>query len=243
MKRKLGIALLIIATVLAGTPEALSQFHTVGLALRQWAGKNLGGSFLVYAADTGERALPDRYDYHMVAPATHKNGGEVMARLSLSEAISGHAASMCPFALPQRNEVRAPKVAPHSKHTLPAPSARIEAQTARLRAEREAQRAQARELARVLRETFKALGGEFNNAGFDAPAREAELAAKLKALRPKQGVETIKLRRVVPVKVAFLNEADVPTTAAAPASCPIATTSSAPVYTYTYSLDADRDRR
>src|ERR687886_121562 len=68
MKRKLGVALLIIATALAGTPEAVKEFHDLNRQLRSWASTNLGGSFLVYAETTSEHARPDRYDYHEVAP-------------------------------------------------------------------------------------------------------------------------------------------------------------------------------
>src|SRR2546423_12371757 len=100
MKRKLGVALLIIATALAGTPEAVKQFHDLNRQLRAWASTSLGGSFLVYAETTNERALPDRYDYHEVAPvmphadAPDASSYGLMASLTLP-ASSKHP---CPFA-------------------------------------------------------------------------------------------------------------------------------------------------
>src|SRR5438045_2368970 len=100
MKRKLGVALLIVATALAGTPEAVKQFHDLNRSLRAWASTSLGGSFLVYAEGTNERALPDRYDYHEVAPvmprATEPDASSygLMADLTLPATVA-HA---CPFA-------------------------------------------------------------------------------------------------------------------------------------------------
>src|SRR2546423_11752761 len=95
MKRKLGIALLVIATVLAGAPEAVRQLHDLNAALRHWAGTNLGSSFLVYAEDSTDHARPDRYDYHQIAPPVRTIAYGSTASLSLPDAA--HEGSACPF--------------------------------------------------------------------------------------------------------------------------------------------------
>ncbi|PYS89254.1 MAG: hypothetical protein DMF64_18250 [Acidobacteria bacterium] len=195
MKRKLGIALLIIATVLAGTPEAVRQFHGLNRALRHWAGTNLGGSFLVYAEDGSDRALPDRYDYHQVAPPAR------LASYGLTASLSQPATHETPCPFEHRRAVERAQPALRTQATAHA----VE-QVARnqQRAERTIEREQlARDIRRTLKLTVKTFGGELS---------EQQLATKLRTLRMKPAAETLKTRRTVPVRVARINEGDLPFT-------------------------------
>ncbi|HYX40261.1 MAG TPA: hypothetical protein VE821_01120 [Pyrinomonadaceae bacterium] len=206
MKRKLGIALLVIATMLAGAPEAVRQFHDLNKAVRHWAGTNLGGSFLVYAEDNnGERALPDRYDYHQVAPPVRPASYGLTASLSLP---ATHDATPCPLA--RRRTIERTQQAPRTPATTHASEQVARSQR---RIEREVQHAQtAREIRRVLRLTVKSLGDEVNSPAFVESLNTPELATKIKALRIKPSVEPLKPRRSVPVRIACLNEGDGPFT-------------------------------
>ena len=196
MKRKLGIALLIIATVLAGTPEAVRQFHDLNRALRHWAGTNLGGSFLVYAEDGSDRALPDRYDYHQVAPPAR------LANYGLTASLSQpamHDDGNCP--LQHRRAIeRTPDVTRSTREEVRAVE---QAAPSQQHAERTVERKQLREIERALRVTVRSFNGELN---------EEQLALKLKTLRMKPTTETLKARRTVPVRVARINEGDLPFT-------------------------------
>ena len=200
MKRKLGIALLIIATVLAGTPEAVKQFHDLNRALRHWAGTNLGGSFLVYAEDGSDRALPDRYDYHQVAPPVRLTTYGLTASLSQP---ATHDDGDCPL-----QHHRAIERTPYAVR-----SRREEAQTVEQVArneqhveqhvERTIERAQLREIERALRLSARSFNGELS---------QEQVAIKLKSLRMKPTTEALRWRRTVPVKVARANEGDLPFT-------------------------------
>jgi hypothetical protein len=207
MKRKVGIALLVIATVLAGTPEAVRQFHDLNKALRHWAGTNLGGSFLVYAEDnSNERALPDRYDYHQVAPLIRLSSYGLTASLSVP---STHNVTPCPFAHHPIVEraVQAPRVQATAHATEQV--ARSQQRSART-VQREQMAREAREIRRALRLTIQSLNGEVSEPALVESLSAPELATKSKALKSKQPVETLKPRRSAPVRIARLSEGDVP---------------------------------
>src|SRR5437868_6152088 len=153
MKRKLGIALLIIATVLAGTPEAVRQFHDLNKAVRHWAGTNLGGSFLVYAEDGVDRARPDRYDYHQVASPARPASYGLTASLSLP---SEHE-HPCPFQQQQRAIERTNNTARTKREAAHA----VEQLAHAKQSARATQREQlARQIERTVKLTVKAFGGE-----------------------------------------------------------------------------------
>lgn len=211
MKRKLGVTLLIIATTLAGTPEAVKQFQDLNAAVRHWASNSLGGNFLVYAAGANERALPDRYDYHQIAPHPAAAPAEwsygLTADLSPVAAPRAHAVA-CPS---QRQPVVAQTDSLAHARVNVAPQPR--AQTARRTRETEAPaRARltderlARELERAVTIVGHALGAKLRAQGLSDEARGQEAEAKLKGLRLKT-VEMLKARRGVPVKIARLDDA------------------------------------
>ena len=205
MKRKLGVALLIVATALAGTPEAVKQFHDLNRSLRAWASTSLGGSFLVYAEGTNERALPDRYDYHEVTPvmpratAPDASSYGLMADLTLPATVE----HTCPFAR-QREAVqievarRAPAVEQHvavqtARRPRPLP---IKVRQDQL----------AREIERATGVAARMLGTKLNAQQFAELLRTQALEAKLKGLRIKTSAETTKAKRVAPVRIARLEK-------------------------------------
>ena len=213
MKRKVGIALLVIATVLAGAPEAVRQFHDLNKALRHWAGTNLGGSFLVYAEDnSNERALPDRYDYHQVAPPVRLSSYGLTASLSVP---STHNVSPCPFA--HHREVERAKPVPqvqapaHATEQVARERQRVERKVQREQREQMARETrEAREIRRALRLTIKSLHGEVNTQTWVETLSGPEMATKIQTLKTKPPVAPATARRTVPVRVARLNEDNVP---------------------------------
>ncbi|HEX8178254.1 MAG TPA: hypothetical protein VF525_01800 [Pyrinomonadaceae bacterium] len=204
MKRKLGVALLIVATALAGTPEAVKQFQDLSQSLHQWARTSLGGSFLVYAESTNDRALPDRYDYHQVAPLITRTDEQGTASYGLMASLS------LPAAAPQvPTAIACPSTERRSEQTVAvlrahAPSARPALQIARRpRAVVVTEREQvAREIERATESAAHALGAKLNAQQFAEIIKGQDLEAKLKALRIKAAVETIKVRRIAPVRSA-----------------------------------------
>ncbi len=214
MKRKLGVTLLIIATTLAGTPEAVKQFHDLNTAVRHWASNSLGGSFLVYAEGTNDRALPDRYDYHQVAPraaapAVWSYG--LTANLSPVAAPRAHDDAACPLQR-QRTVEQSDSVARERVTIAPQPRAqmarRIREPSAPARV-RLANEQLARELERAAVIVGRALGAKLRGQALSDDARGQEAEAKLKGLRLKTA-ETLKVRRVMPVRVARLDDANMP---------------------------------
>ncbi len=214
MKRKLGVALLIVATALAGTPEALKQFHDINQTLQHWTRTSLGGSFLVYAESTGERAgLPDRYDYHQLAPhvaaAPAASSYGLMASLSLPEAAAhAHAPATCPSVAPRRTVERVNN-APRARAVETRTVARTERTLRRTRELRGDQLA--REIERAATIAARVLGTKLDAQQFAEIIKGQELDAKLKALRIRPSRETLlKPRRPVPVRVALFTEDALP---------------------------------
>ena len=208
MKRKLGVALLIMATALAGTPEALKQFQDLNQSLQNWAHTGLGSSFLVYAEGTAERALPDRYDYHQLAP---------VARHAVPPAPSyGLMASLPRAIAPIAPAAQEPGTCPVARRAAErvaiAPRA-VEAQTIarvtrRVRVSNTARPDQlAREIERAAQRAARALGIKLDAQQFAEIIKGQEVTTKLKALRIRPAGEALKLRRLAPVRVARL-EAD-----------------------------------
>lgn len=212
MKRKLGVTLLIIATTLAGTPEAVKQLHDLNATLRHWASNSLGGSFLVYAEGTGEHAaLPDRYDYHQVAPRAEERTAPsygVTADISLASAPSAHAGA-CPterqHAVEQTDRLARTRATVSPSHTQLAQRPR-EVNMAEHGRMTNAQLA--REIERAFALAERALGAKLRGPALADEARE-EAEVKVKQLRLKTS-DTVKLRRVMPARIAQLDDAGVP---------------------------------
>lgn|GEM_PF-5482199 len=216
MKRKLGIALLVVATAMAGTPEAVNQFHDINQALRQWARTSLGGSFLVYAEGTNEqRTLPDRYDYHVVAPLATRNSEPgaaasygLMASLSLPSAEHAHDGA-CP--LQQRRRAAEPKVA-----VLRVPAASVAAQPALQIARGRrvitltGREPLTRQIERAAAIAARALGTKLSAQQFAEIIKGQDAEAKLKTLRIKSTAETIKVRRTQPARIARFEDFELP---------------------------------
>ncbi len=210
MKRKLGVTLLIIATTLAGTPEAVKQFHDLNMAVRHWASNSLGGSFLVYAESANERALPDRYDYHQVAPraAAPKIGSYgLTADLSPVAALRAHDDAACP--LSPRRSVKQPDRVARERGPVGAQLARRTRETSAPARVRLPDEQLARELERAAVIVGRALGAKLHGQSLTDDARGQEAEAKLKGLRLKTA-ETWKVRRIMPVRIARLDDATVP---------------------------------
>jgi hypothetical protein len=199
MKRKLGVALLVVATALAGTPEAVTQFRDLNAALSRWASNNLGGSFLVYAEGTNERALPDRYDYHSVAPVVRPSaldqsasGYGLMASLSAPlNAPAAHTQASCPMQQQRRALETAAARTPRPRVV----EARAARQVARRTERTEASAEVARELERAVNLTTKALGAKLRVLKLEDETEGAVLVDQLKALRLKAATEARKERR------------------------------------------------
>jgi hypothetical protein len=201
MKRKLGVALLIIATALAGTPEAVKQFHVLNRQLHTWASASLGGSFLVYAETTNERALPDRYDYHEVAPVVTPTDEPDASSYGLMASLATPlpaAIEHTPCPLARRREALQVEVAPRAHAT----EKRVAAQTARRTHTvtiNVRQDQLTREIERATDVAAHALGGKLNAQQFAELIKTQTLETKLKMLRFKQTDATTKVRRVAPV--------------------------------------------
>jgi hypothetical protein len=210
MKRKLGVAFLIIATTLAGTPEAVKQFHDLNQTLQQWARTSLGSSFLAYAETTTEHALPDRYDYHEVAPLARRTNEPadpnygLLASFSVTETPSAHV-SVCPTqqraAAQALIAVRARSAEKRSTQQV-ARAPRVVVLTP--------QSAMTKELARAATMAVRAFGTKLNEQQVVELIKNQDLEKKLKSLRIKTSVENLKVRRVTPVRVARLDQPALP---------------------------------
>ena len=213
MKRKLGVALLIIATALAGTPEAVKQFRVLNRSLHDWASASLGGSFLVYAETTNERALPDRYDYHEVAPVVSPAAAPDASSYGLMASLATPLPATvehtnCPLA--RRREALQVEVAPRAH----AAEKRVGTQTARRTRTvtiNVRQDQLAREIERATNMAARVLGGKLNAQQFAELIKTQALETKLKTLRFKQTNATTKVRRGAPVvRIARLEEEPLP---------------------------------
>ncbi len=212
MKRKLGVALLIIATALAGTPEAVKQFHDLNRSLRAWASASLGGSFLVYAEGPNERTLPDRYDYHEVAPGLPRTTESDAASYGLMASFSLPEAP-CPFA--HRREASRAEAAPRAHAAAPRvalaqTARRMRTVTINVRADQ-----LAREIERATNVAARALGTKLDARQFAALIKAQATDAKLKTWRFKTTTfkttnETTRVRRATPVRIARLEEEPLP---------------------------------
>ncbi|HEX8068623.1 MAG TPA: hypothetical protein VF546_01640 [Pyrinomonadaceae bacterium] len=200
MKRKLGVAILVLATALVGTPEAVTQFRDLNAALCRWASHSFGGSLLVYADGASERALPDRYDYHEVAPVVRPSaldqsasGYGLMASLSTAPAVERAPAASCPVQA-QAARRAAPAVIAAATRPQRVSAPRVAAPVAR-RVERDAAAAEiARQFERAVSLTTKALDGKLRGLKFEYK-NDSAAAGKLKALRLKAVTEALKERR------------------------------------------------
>jgi hypothetical protein len=210
MKRKLGVALLIIATTLAGTPEAVKQFQDLNQTLQQWARTSLGSSFLAYAETTNEHALPDRYDYHEVAPLARRTDEPadpsygLMASFSAVEATSAHV-SVCPA---QQRAAEQALVAVRTRSSEKR-SAQQVARAPRVVVLTQ-QSVLTRELARAATIAARAFGAKLNEQQVAELIKSQDLEKKLKSLRIKTSVENLKVRRMTPVRVARLDQPALP---------------------------------
>ncbi len=212
MKRKLGVTLLIIATTLAGTPEAVKQFHDLNTALRHWASNSLGGSFLVYAEGTGERAaLPDRYDYHQVAQRAEERAATSYGLTAdIARAAATHArADACPT---QRRAVEQTENLTRTRTTtVPQTRTQLAQRTREVNTAEHGRMTNeqlAREIERAIGIAERVLGAKLRGQALTDEARE-EAEVKSKSLRLKT-TETVKTRRIMPVRVARLDDAGVP---------------------------------
>ncbi|MFL6211501.1 MAG: hypothetical protein ACJ74W_21815 [Pyrinomonadaceae bacterium] len=206
MKRKLGVALLIIATTLAGTPEAVKQFHDLNQTLQEWARTSLGSSFLAYAETTTEHALPDRYDYHQVAPLARRTDEPadpsygLLASFSAAEATGAHV-SVCPS---QRRAAEQALGASRARSTEKR-SAQQVARAPRVVVLTQ-QSTMTTELARAATMAARAFGAKLNEQQLAELIKSQDLEKKLKSLRIKTSVENLKVRRVPPVRIARLDQ-------------------------------------